>query len=180
MKLHEMLVTTCALFSVVWIGCDGGEALKSEPACGECAVEDAGNSPLSLEAAGDVRNRADAAFDALQSFGGRKTRFESRIGPQPWPHDLPQNWPRPRGASVLADTNGREEGRLLLADLSDPIDQALDAYQLALRESGFEVVRAGTDGRGSALLASRGGLKASVRFFAREGSTRLEILFIVE
>jgi hypothetical protein len=175
MKLHELLVTAGALFSLAWIGCDAGEDLESKRGCSEWAVEDAENNPLSLEAAGNVRNRANAAFDALN---GRKTRFESRIGPQPWPRDLPENWPRPRGASLLADTNGRDEGRLLLIDLSDSIDQALDAYQLALRESGFEVVRAGTDGRGGALHASRGGMKATLRFFARADSTRLEILFI--
>jgi hypothetical protein len=175
MKLHELLVTSGALFFLAWIGCDAGEGLESKRGSSENVVEEAENNPLSLEAAGKVRNRANAAFDALN---GRKSRFESRIGPQPWPRDLPQNWPRPRGASVLADTNGREEGRLLLIDLPDSIDQALDAYQLALRASGFEVVRAGTDGRGGALQASRGGMNATLRFFPRADSTRLEILFI--
>jgi hypothetical protein len=177
MKLHEILMTVCALISVASIGCDAGEGLESERGCRDCVVEDAENNPLSLEAARDVQNRAKAAFDALD---GQKTRFKSRIGPQPWPPDLPENWPRPRGASVLADTNGRDEGRLLLIDLSDAIDQALDDYQLALRESGFEVVRAGTDDGARAFDATRGVMNATLRFFARADSTRLEILFIAK
>ncbi len=81
---------------------------------------------------------------------------------------------------MLADTNGRADGRLLLIDLPDSVDQAFDSYQGALRENGYEVVRAGTVARGRALRASRGKTEAALHFFARADSTRLEILFVTQ
>jgi hypothetical protein len=180
MKLHETRLTICALLLIAWMGC-GGEDLESQPAISGPALKASENGPLSREATRLIQARADAAFAALGSLDdtdGRKTRFESRIGLQPWPRDLPESWPKPLGASVVADTTGRNKGRLLLIDLSDSIEIALDSYRGVLRDSGFEVVRAGAVGRGRALRASRGRTEASLRFFAREDATRLEILFI--
>jgi len=177
MKPQQLLVTTCALICVAWIGCDGLDGLESDPGRDGCISEAADDPPLQAGAARDIRDRADAAFESLAD--GR-TRFETRIGPQPWPRDLPENWPTPSGGLVLADTDGREEGRLLLVDLAGSIDQALLSYQTALLASGFEVDREGTVGGGKALRAQRGSTKATLRFFAREDSTRLEILFIAQ
>lgn len=174
MKLHELLVTTCALLSIAWFGCD---SLESDQGCSGCVVDTTQDGPLRAEAVRDIGDRADAAFDAL---GDRRSRFESRIGPQPWPRNLPENWPTPIDSLVLADANGREDGRLLLVDLSSSIDQSLDFYVTALRQGGFEVDQAGTSGRDNALRASRGSIEATLHFFARGDSTRLEILFIAE
>jgi len=177
MKLREMMVTVCALLSVAWLGCNGAEDPESEEACLGCVVEGAGNRPLSMEAARSIGNRADAAFETLNATGGHKTRFESRIGPQPWPSDLPEDWPTPRDASVVADTKGRDDGRLLLIDLSISIDRALDSYLRALRDNGFEVARPARGGGRNSLRARSGRTEASLHFFARDDSTRLEILF---
>jgi hypothetical protein len=78
----------------------------------------------------------------------------------------------------MADSNGREDGRLLLVDLPGDLDQAIVLYRRALGEVGFEVVR----GRGGTdrhrLRAQRGDVEAKLRFFARRDVTRLEILFV--
>jgi hypothetical protein len=120
--------------------------------------------------------RADAAFEALGS-GGR-TRSESRIGPQPWPDDLPARWPRLDHAQVLSDTRRQEGDRLLLVDLPGTPDHALDRYREALEDVGFDVVRPNTQRPLHALHARRGADEVVLTFFGREHATRIEILFL--
>ncbi len=122
-----------------------------------------------------VRARADAAFAALEP--GSAARTTSRIGPQSWPGDLPPAFPRPEGAHLLADTR-RDGDRLLLIDLPTPVDRAADALDRALRERGYAVDRAETRRVRHALLARDDTDEAVLTFLARDGHTRLEILFL--
>ena len=123
-----------------------------------------------------VRTRADAAF-AEMAEGGR-TRFESRIGLQPWPEDLPTNWPTPSQASVVAVAKRQPGDLLLLVDLPGSPDQALESYRADLRAGGFHVVRSASQPSPHALHAKRGDDEAVLTFFGRKQATRLEILFV--
>jgi len=167
MKLQELLILGFALLSISWMGCDGSDP---ERKCGDCLVESTDGSRLDTATARDIRLRANAAFEQSSDH---RSRFESRIGPQPWPGDLPANWPTPSSALVLADTLDRKSGRLLLVNLAGPFDQALASYRSALETGGFEVDRSH-----NTLHAKRDRVIATLNFFAREDSTRLEILFI--
>lgn len=123
----------------------------------------------------DVRARADAAFAELE--GGR-TRFESRIGPQPWPDDLPANWPIPDQGRLLANTAQQGGGRLLLVDLPDAPERALDFYRTALERGGYEVSSREAKKPGHALHARHGRDEAVLTFIPRADATRVEILFL--
>jgi hypothetical protein len=171
MKLQSLLISGCALCLIGLAACDGRDSVDVEP--GRDGPFEPSGDPSSRT--GDVRTRADAAFAELAQ--GR-TRFESRIGPQPWPEDLPSDWPRPTKARVVADTKQQHADRLLLVDLPGRPDEALDSYRNVLRGHGYEVVRQRTPRTTHALHVKRGGDKAVLTFFGRRHATRLEILFI--
>ncbi len=180
-SLARLMIMLVAFMSVALASCDGA----TPPEAGAAAESSGTGRPAtSIEAAihtgthARIRARADAAFAALDS--NRRMRSESRIGPQAWPEDLPADWPRPDHAQLLADTRRDKLGRLLLVDLPDTRARALDAYQEALRQNGFEVRRPRSGNTGHALHVRRGELEAILTFIDRERTTRLEILFLCE
>jgi len=180
--LARLMIALAALMAFSLAGCDG-----TTPPRGRTVADSSGSErpAESLESAihpgthAQIRARADAAFAALDS--NRQIRSESRIGPQPWPEDLPAGWPRPDHALLLADTR-RDElgrlGRLLLVDLPDAPARALDSFRKALGQNGFESRRPHTGDAGHALQVRRGELEARLTFIGRGRTTRLEILFL--
>ena len=106
------------------------------------------------------------------------SRSQSRIGPQPWPSDLPTGWPQPDDAVVLADTRRGGDARLLLIDLPDTLEDALDRYRRALNQNGFETQEPQGPRTLSALHARRGAWEAVLTFIGRERATRVEILLL--
>jgi hypothetical protein len=167
-----------ALFATPLLGlpaCDGGDPdreAKSVAPLDSMAVDEA---PKRSAAPGDldgIRDRADAAFAAME---GPSSRSESRIGPQPWPADLPARWPRLEEGRVLADLR-RDGDRLLLVDWPGDADGAFDRFDAALRAEGFDVVSGQGGGAGS-LSARDATTTAELTFFPRETVTRVEILF---
>ncbi|MCR9092751.1 MAG: hypothetical protein NXI30_00905 [bacterium] len=155
--------------------CDAGapsgepEPTRTQAATTEDRAATRAAGPAELES---IQRRADAAFAALDE---PNTRSESRIGPQPWPADLPARWPRLEGGRVLADTR-RNGDRLLLVDLPGEPDAARERYGAALRAEGFEVVPGADRGAGS-LRATGPTAAADLTFYPRETVTRVEILF---
>ena len=135
-----------------------------------------------------LRARADAAFDDLlradepdhSGTPGAKQRYDNRIGPQPWPMDLPDRWPIPDQGQLLAVTRAGDAERLLLVDLPGRPELAFASYRDVLRERGFEVeIPTRLPERAQhALYARRGEEHAMLRFFARADATRLEILLL--
>lgn len=123
-----------------------------------------------------IRNRADDAFAAMdQGFAASETR----AGLQPWPVDLPGEWPRLAQATVVADTKQAAGNRLLLVNLPGPPDRALQAYRAALRANGYSVDQPTTSPRrANALHAAKAGHQAVLTFFGRDTVTRVEILFL--
>jgi hypothetical protein len=174
------LVATAALLLALGLACDAtpsppAESSGSQPGPGD-------ERPATGGRPGDVRARADAAFAELTDDAGRRDaeRFETRVGLQPWPDDLPAGWPRPDGARVVADAR-RGGDRLLLVDLPGSVEQASADYRDALRRAGYAVDAASRDAAAAALRARRGGDEARLDFFDRSertGKTRLEILFV--
>jgi len=127
---------------------------------------------------GSIRSRADSAFAALDQVDAKRvprTRSESRIGPQPWPADLPNAWPRFENAKVLADTR-RNGDRLLLVNVPAGTEQAALEFEEALRDQGYEVDPLATR-TGHALHAESTDHEVVLTFYPREKVTRLEILF---
>ena len=103
------------------------------------------------------------------------TRSEGRVGPQPWPTDLPDGWPLALAGQVVADT--RTDGdRLLLVDVRESRRETVEAYADALRAEGFRVEVGEREGT-PALRAIGGSARAELTFFAGETVTRVEILF---
>lgn len=153
--------------------CDGGSPAEhpdpAEPRASVVREEEGPARPGELEA---IRDRADAAFAALDS---PRSRSESRIGPQPWPEDLPARWPRLEEGRVLADLR-RDGDRLLLVDWPGAPGGALDRFDAALRAEGYDVAPGEGGGAGS-LRATGATTTAELTFFPRETVTRIEILF---
>jgi len=131
-----------------------------------------GNTRIEGASPDEARSRATRAPSEVRE------RYESRIGPQPWPADLPERWPTPQTAMVLADSRRGDEGRLLLVDLPGDPDRALTRFQEALHRGGFETQRPRDPQLRHALHAHRGEQQAVLTFFARNDATRLEIFFI--
>ncbi|MEE8164137.1 MAG: hypothetical protein V3T64_01070 [Myxococcota bacterium] len=177
--LARLMIVLAAFMTFALAGCDGATPPQTGAAAESSGPERPAPSIESAFHAGTharIRARADAAFAALDS--NRRIRFESRIGPQPWPEDLPADWPRPDRAQVLADTRRDKLGRLLLVDLPDTPARALDSFREALLQHGFEARRPRSGDTGHALHVRRGELEAILTFIGRERTTRLEILFL--
>jgi hypothetical protein len=137
-------------------------------------IDDSENAEQRIGSETSARSRADAAFAALEQ---EPVRGESRVGPQPWPADLPRAWPRPRQATVVADTRRSTGDRLLLVNLPGPADEALDEFRRALIENGYEVDPPRIDSTRPTLRVKSGDDRAVLTFYAREKVTRIEILF---
>jgi len=133
------------------------------------------SSRLPAERARAVRDKADAAF-AEQADPA--IRHETRVGPQPWPEDLPSRWPVLSQATVVADTLRGEGDRLLLVNLPGSPDEAIDSYQAALVERGYRVDRPSLRRDRRALHAQSAEHEAVLTFVSRDRITRIEILFL--
>jgi hypothetical protein len=174
MKLHAPngpWLIAFTLLVVLVMGCDDRE---SERAAAGVKLQrdqpDASTATLLPE----IRTRAEHAFNQSKAAG---SRFQTRIGPQPWPGDLPKRWPRPTRAVVVAYSRSQNAERLLLVDLPGSPAREFAAYVEALLETGFEIDTTGGDGVHGSLRVVADGVDASLRFLAHARHTRLEILF---
>lgn len=188
MKLFSPLSLGFALVAIALCACDDVIERTGDLRLGDRANANADASPeasaraaltdgpaRSTEWAKSIHDSAEAAFAALD---GPPIRSESRIGPQPWPGDLPARWPMLGEATVVADTKRREGDRLLLVNVPFSPERAMDAYQSALRERGYEVQRPQSGTGPRALHAQSPDHEAVLTFFPREKVTRIEILFL--
>lgn len=190
MKLGSLVRTACALALLLSTACDDATSRDADVlsgGSGEARYDGSGSFGFRAAAApddvADVRSRADEAFAELERLeagadAGTTERFDSRVGPQAWPSDLPSHWPIPDSGQLLADTRHERGERLLLVDLPGSPDRALDAYRDALRGAGFEVENGQVQSARRALFARRGEEQAVLTFAAGETATRLEILFV--
>jgi len=169
MKLRALLCIGSLLVLGAAIACDNADAPRTAP------PDPGTRSALPEAEARDLRARADAAFAELE---GGHTRFESRIGPQPWPDDLPTNWPIPAQARLVASTAQQSGGRLLLVDLPGSSDRARELYRDALERGGYDVSNHETKKLKQALLAKHGRDQAVLTFIGRAEATRVEILLL--
>ena len=171
------LFLTLSAGLTAFVGCDDSAANREtveSVAPSTSAEESVADSSL----LGSIRSTADNAFAALSRADGKtatRSRSTSRIGPQPWPSDLPTAWPRLERAQVLADTR-RNGDRLLLVDLPGGPDRAAGEFEGALRDQGYRVDPL-TTRSGRALHAESDDHEAVLTFYPREKVTRLEILF---
>ena len=180
-KLRSLLIAGCAACLAASTSCDGSDSRDADTSNRfEVAPSDAPQlerADHSGTRTSDIRKRADAAYQEIEESG--RSRFETRVGPQPWPEDLRRKWPPPSGARVVADSIQRQGNRLLLVDLPRSIDEAMDSYQYELEANGYHVRRRESDPQRHVLDAKRGDDEAILGFFGREHGTRLEILFVV-
>ena len=184
MKLRSLLFAGCAACFAASISCEGSDSNDTNDTNASIRLEVESGSDQRLErvdrygtGTSDLLKRADAAFDEMNEAG--RTKFETRVGLQPWPEDLRGKWPEPRGARVVADSMQRQGNRLLLVDLPDSPDEALELYRDELKANGYDVLRReSSPPAGHALHAKRGDDGAILSFFGREQTTRLEILFV--
>lgn len=177
MKLRPLLFVFCvALLS----SCDGTETADSDASL-QLSIDTPGGEPSprtnrSRRALADVLTRADAAFAEMEGRG--RVRFESHIGLQPWPDDLPSSWPTPSQARVVAVAMQRQGNRLFLVDLPGSPGESLEFYRDALRTRGYRVVRPALQESAPTLHAKSADAEAVLTFFDRMHATRLEILFV--
>ncbi len=182
MKLRSRVFAGSLLLLSAWIGSNGEPPTDktSRVAARAGSSEDSGvngnfeSTSASRRDFEGLRARADAAEALAMS---QPERFETRVGPQPWPEDLPSKWPQPPSGRVVADARRAGGERLLLIDVPGPPGETRDAYRRALRIEGYEVGDAPTSESGSGLRARRGRDEAVLRFFDRDERTRIEILF---
>jgi len=78
----------------------------------------------------------------------------------------------------VAYTKRSTGDQLLLVNVPGYPDQAIDSYQSALLERGYDVDRPRLRSAGRALHAQDAEHQAVLTFFAREKVTRIEILFL--
>jgi hypothetical protein len=177
LKLQSLLFVVCV---ALLPSCDGTETADSDVSIQvsvETLEEERSRRPnRSRSALADVLTRADAAFAELGV--PRPVRFDSRIGPQPWPTDLPNRWPTPSQARVVAVAMQREGNRLLLIDLPGSARESLAHYRNALRAEGYRVARRESRRSTHALRVKSGEDEVVLTFFGRKHGTRLEILFV--
>jgi hypothetical protein len=177
MKLQSLLLVVCV---ALLPSCDGTETADDDASIQvsvETLEEERGRRPNRSRAAlADVLSRADAAFAELEAQ--RPVRFDSHIGLQPWPTDLPNRWPTPSQARVVAVAMQREGNRLVLVDLPGSPSESLAHYRNALRAQGYRVARRESRRSTHALRVKSGEDEAVLSFFGRKHGTRLEILFI--
>jgi hypothetical protein len=181
MKLRSLLFVGFAVCSTALLpSCDGTESVETAASTKASSAARGTGTPErpkhSVKGLAAVRARADDAFAEMK--GARRSRFESRIGLQPWPEDLPRNWPTPSRARVVGLAMQPQGNRLLLVDLPGSPRAALESYRDLLRAGGYRVVRPTTRKSTLALHARLDEDEAVLRFFERNQATRLEILFV--
>lgn len=181
MKSETRLLVGWMFWAAALISCDGIESLDRG-----ALIERSEDAPPSDPAAGSrdswgvvgARTRTRSGVGVADPGQSQRTRFESRIGLQPWPDDLPAGWPKPEWARVVATTTQQHGNRLVLVDIPGSPAQALAAYRDDLEAVGYRVVRPRSREGAHALDARLDGMEVVLRFFARDRRTRLEILFI--
>lgn len=179
-RVGRRLAITGAIGLVLSLAaCEDGRARLDRAGLESAAAIDvesgaAGERGGAADGLAGVRARADAAFAARKTPPTRRT---SRIGVQPWPSDLPAQWPKPARATVLADAR-RPGERLLLVDLPTSADDAARTFDEALRAGGYAVEHADTRRIRHALHATGRDHEVVLTFTARERTTRIEILFL--
>ena len=107
-----------------------------------------------------------------------RTRFSARVGPQPWPSDLPKVWPQPREATVVATGHRGEGERLILVNWMGKAESALSFYEQALESIGYAVERPRALRIRHALHAQGKSDEVVLTFIERDNHTRIEILFL--
>lgn len=182
MKLRSLLFVGFAACVASLASCDGSENANRDASI-QVAIDPPDEEPnrhpkRSRAPLTKILARADAAFAEMEMKGQQAERFESHIGPQPWPDDLPSDWPTPTQARVVAVTIQDQGNRLLLVDLPESAHESLIFYRDALRAGGYQVATAKTQKSAYALHAINGDDEAVLTFFDRKHATRLEILLI--
>ena len=172
MKFAAALRCLCACLVIALAACD--PASNEVPSRTDTAAA-AHSTRAPGEHARSVRERADAAFAALEAPA---IRHQTRVGPQPWPEDLPSRWPLLPEATVVADTLRAEGDRLLLVNLPGSPADAIDFYHDALVERGYRVERPRLRRDRHALHAQSAEHEAVLTFISRDRITRVEILFL--
>lgn len=186
MKLAVPLVMLWSLFALALFGCDEPISHERERVSSPSAAEDDAPAQGSSHWADAIRSRAEAAHAdaAHRAEADRPTptastrRSQSRVGPQPWPQDLPDAWPRFASATVVADTQQSGGERLLLVDWPGAPENAQGVIQRALLDRGYRVERPELRRRARALHAEAADHEAVLTFHAREQVTRVEILIL--
>jgi hypothetical protein len=181
MKLRALLFVGFAVCTGSLPSCDGTETAETAAPIQASTTAARGTGQgerphRSMAGLAAVRTRADAAFAEME--GARRSRFESRIGLQPWPEDLPRSWPTPNQARVVAIAMQPQGNRLLLVDLPGSPRETLESYRDLLRARGYHVVRPASHESTQTLHATLGDDEAVLTFFRRKQATRLEILFV--
>lgn len=171
----QLSIPLRSLFLSIVIAIAGCDQASNEAAMPSNTARLSRPNMSSGEPMSSVRDKADAAFAALE---GPAIRHETRIGPQPWPEDLPSRWPMLAQATVVADTLRGEGDRLLLVNLPGSPDEAIASYQAALVERGYRVDRPRLRRDRRALHAQSAEHEAVLTFVSRDRITRVEILFL--
>ena len=166
MKLLRRRIAGWVALTVTIISCDGTAPIDADP-----RNQDDSNTVR-------AGTRTPAATDSDPMGNTQRTRFESRIGPQPWPDDLPDHWPTPKRALVVAATTQQSGHRLLLVNLPGPLAEARATYRSELEASGYQIDPPRSKQSARVLHARRGETEAILTFFDREHAIRLEILFV--
>ena len=172
MKFATALRCLLACLVITLAACD---QTSDQPTTRPDAARPARSKLSSNGRASAVRERADAAFAELEAPA---IRHETRVGPRPWPEDLPSRWPLLAEATVVADTLRGEGDRLLLVNLPGSPADAIDSYQAALVERGYHVDRPRLRRDRHALHAQSAEHEAVLTFIPRDRVTRVEILFL--
>jgi hypothetical protein len=189
MKLRSVLLAGCVVGCTAYLAAltafEGDESVDAQASIRRSVEFGGGHRIERADPSGsgmrDLLTRADVAFREMKE-GGR-TRFESRVGLQPWPEDLPESWPTPRDARVVASSIQRHSiqrqgNRLLLVDLPDRPGEALESYRDELEAGGYRILQPRSGRSNHALHAKRGDDEAILTFSGRKHATRLEILFV--
>ena len=175
MKVISLVCIVSALGLWAWLALGSPAPLRGSPPNEWRSGVRAGTHPEGRLAS--VRAWADA--DSATTTGSdARTYGRTRIGPQPWPDDLPPDWPALEPARVLADTWRDPGDRLLLVDWPERPAHAVDSLRHALEARGYRVVEPRTRGPRHALHALSDDAEVVLTFFARDASSRVEILFL--
>jgi hypothetical protein len=124
-----------------------------------------------------IRERADARFDEARG-ARRQPPSRTRVGPQPWPDDLPGDWPVLDGAQLLADSVQAAGDRLLLVDWPVQPARAVARLREALEARGYRIAEPRVRSARHALHARGAAGEIVLTVFARDDASRLEILFL--
>ena len=175
MKALSVLTLMSSLLLWAWLAL-GGSTSPGEPLHRAPYARVAAGSPADarLDA---IRERADARFDEARD-AKHLPPTRTRVGPQPWPDDLPGDWPVLDGAQLLADSVQAAGDRLLLVDWPEQPARAVARLRAALEARGYRVAEPRMRSTRHALHARGGAGEIVLTVFARDDASRLEILFL--